>query len=209
MQDAYVGHTQKSQNFYTQIINSQAKFAWEVKRKISKKCAFTLNPLKIPIRSTQCKTLKCVYEQEVIQVILKKYDKDNDIFKCIQCEEEIKQQDLFFDSELSKALKLSGACYLKNPAQKQKDQKLIYIIVNKNNEQAKSTIEMLDESQYPLIENSENQQILQILALSVYKQRMETLHFLMNQEKEMSLQRYAKQEFSQEKQYMDAWFRNQ
>ncbi|CAD8176332.1 unnamed protein product [Paramecium pentaurelia] len=203
MQDFFKGHSAKSQQFYTKIIESQAQFAWEVKRKISKKCAFTLNNLTQPIRSMKCKTLKCVYEQGVIQVILQKYDQENDIFKCIQCGEEITKQDLFFDSELSKALRLNGVCYLKNMNQLSNVQKQNYMIVNKDNQQAKSTIDILDESKYPEIENSENQQLLQILALNIYKQRMETLHFLMNQQKELSLQKYAKSEFYQEKVNME------
>ena len=54
--------------------------AWEVKRKLSKKCAFTLENLKVPVRSVKCKTLKCVYEQKVILTLIKEYENKNDPF---------------------------------------------------------------------------------------------------------------------------------
>lgn len=38
-------------------------------------------------------------------------EKQNDYFVCVMCEKHIKQEDLFYDSELAKALKTNEICY--------------------------------------------------------------------------------------------------
>ncbi|CAD8098106.1 unnamed protein product [Paramecium sonneborni] len=201
MQEIFQGHGDKSIKFYQEMTQNQAQIAWEVKRKLSKKCAFTLNKLKVPVRSSKCKTLKCVYELEVIQQLLNNQEQQNknDPFQCIQCGVQLNRSDLFFDSELNKALKLPGVCFLKNINQAQPSQNQTYLIVNKQDQQAKQSVDVLDEKQYYLIENQENLQLLQILALNIYKQRMETLQCLSKQDRELNLQKFAQDELSKEK----------
>ncbi|KAM3142228.1 hypothetical protein pb186bvf_005637 [Paramecium bursaria] len=155
-------YDQKTRQFYEQ------RFSQKLLRgllRLPKRCAYTLNKLSQPVRSGQCNSIECVYDLDVIKILINARQSENKgEYQCIICGTEISWENLFFDSIIGEILLVNGPCFIDSNLK----------IQQKLKGQQQKPLELNFPQYTPPFQKTEN--FDEILNLTLLKNKINCLH---------------------------------